>query len=296
MSRFKFFDEETENSTNSDQVKLFLKENENLNKRFMVQNHICFYALGQKVTDVKTDMIWIVKSIKKNTLGIIVDVEIESHEVLNANPGFNDMVEFAKAFNYPMAKLVLQLNERGRVDAVLNQGEILERWNEIKQDVLTPLQSSDQDKEVLRNGDIQFNNSLNSIQESLIYNLFFAPVFGGKKISQDSIVYSGDIFSQLFQNQRIPYELKESCTKLAENEVYLNHIAVIDKYTFSDFGKLYAKMYSELCGPKFLYETSFSSKYSYDIASGLINECDAVFIERANEKLKYESIYKIKVI
>lgn len=295
MSRFKFFEDNTESDVHSDNG-LFLLPVDNLNKRFLVENHICFYALGQKVTDVKTDMVWIVKSIKKGNLGTIVDVEIESHDVLNANPGFNDMIEFAKAFNYPMAKLVLKLNEKGQVDAVLNQDEILERWNHIKDDVLAPLKSSDQDKEVLKNGDIQFSNSLNSIKESLIYSLFFAPVFGEKKQSQNADVFSGEISSQLFQNQKISYNLKEVCEKLDENEVVLNHSALIDKYTYSDFGKLYDKMYKELCGPRFLYETSLSSKYKYDVVSGLIKECDAVFIEKANEKLIYESVYKIKMI
>lgn len=294
-SRFKFFEDNTESHVHSDNG-LFLLPVDNLNKRFLVENHICFYALGQKVTDVKTDMVWIVKSIKKGELGTIVDVEIESHDVLNANPGFNDMIEFAKAFNYPMAKLVLKLNEKGQVDEVLNQDEILERWNHIKDDVLAPLKSSDQDKEVLKNGDIQFSNSLTSIKESLIYSLFFAPVFGKKKQSQNSDVFSGEIFSQLFQNQKISYNLKEVCEKLDENEVVLNHSALIDKYTYSDFSKLYGKMYKELCGPRFLYETSLSSKYKYDVVSGLIKECDAVFIEKANEKLIYESVYKIKMI
>lgn len=296
MSRFKFFEDQVESEASSPGVELKLHANDQLNARFAVKNHVCFYAMDQKVSDVRTDMVWLLKSIEDHPEGKIVDLGIESHEVFNANPALKEMIDFAKAFNYPMEKLVLQLDEQSRVAAVLNQQEIWERWNDIKEDVLEPLKASDQDRAVLENGDKQFSSSLEAIKESLSYMLFFGPVCAKMSPSEEMLLAGGKVASQLFAGNHIPFQLKVTCLESGKENISFKHQAQIDPYAVADFSKLYKKMYSELCGSTFDYEATLSATYSYAFSSGLINECTAVFSEKANKGLRYESNYQIKMI
>jgi hypothetical protein len=126
--------------------------------------------------------------------------------------------------------------------------------------------------------------------------LFFAPICAKMIPSEEILIAGGKVSSQLFSGNDIPFQLKVTCLESGRETISFKHLALIDPYAVADFSKLYQKMYSELCGNTFDYEATLSATYNYAFSSGLINECTAVFSEKANKGLRYESTYQIKMI
>jgi len=296
MSRFKFFEEpqEVEQARETDRIHLRLLPSRN--HRFSIRYHTQFFAMGQKVTDVQTEIIWILKIVDVFEDGYLVDIEVENHEVFNANPAFKEMIEFSKAFNYPTQKLVIKLNKQGSIERVLNQEEIVERWEEIKGDVLEPLKNTAGDQELLKNGDQQFGDLLPSLKETLLYTVFFSPVLGEKLVKNEHPIGEGSFSSQLFQGIHVPYQIRETLQSTDSAGFQCGHKAYIEKTVGADLTKLYNQSYKELCGPKFSYEIDYQADYNFDWSTGLLTLCRAVFKEKANDGLYFQTDFTIKRI
>ena len=301
MSIFKFFDESvsqkpTPNVDHKGDVILQLHKNEN--QRFEINYHNRFFAMGQLMTDIRTTTHWILKKTAPFEDGFWVDLEAEDQQVSNTNPAMNDVIEFAKVFNYPTRMLVLKLSPSGYIERVLNQEEILERWVEIKSDALKSLEETDSDRQILKNGDIQFSNTLPSLKQTQLYNIFFGPFYGAKKEGDGHIVYNGQYGSQLFQNTLINYQVNEKVISVKPDTSTIAHSTVLSNVpeTLEIIKKMYDEMYKQLCGPDFNYQYKLDSQYDIDTVTGLINKSTSTFLEKANDGLYYQTDYSIKRI
>ncbi|WP_158825816.1 hypothetical protein [Mucilaginibacter lacusdianchii] len=296
MSNFTFFDRPVAatSTTDNKEKQVELKLTKGNNKRFEIDYHIKFSAVGQLMTDVRTTTIWLLKVIDQFEDGYLIDVEVEDHKVFNANPAFNDTIDFFRAFNYPTEKLVLKLSKNGCVERVLNQEEVFERWVEIKEKVLAPLGDTD-GKELLKKGDEQFKNTSPSLRESFLFNLFFAPFYGHKtELVNNKTIATVPGTSQLFQAVPVMYDIAEQIKEITEQHIVLTHQANVNNTrTLADFKKLYEQAYQELCGPAFAYKNEYQATYDIDIKLGLINSCKATLIETTGSSLSYETEYSI---
>ena len=298
MSNFKFFDQpaiELSKANINDAVnEISLQPNKN--QKYEISYTTKFYALGQLMTNVQTNAVWQFKVINNYEDGYLIDIEVLDHRVSNANPAYDQMIEFLKAFNYPTQLLVLKLNKNGAIERVLNQEEVLERWHDVKEEVLKPLGNNEDDKQILIKGEVQYTNTLPSIKETLLYSLLFGAVYGKKAISSDQYIGNVKSVSQLFQTVPVEYRLTETVNEINNGKLKLVHNAALVNSNFltADLEKMYVKSYKELCGPEFNYHNAYQANYQYDMASGLLDNCQAKFREKANDKLYFESDYHIK--
>jgi hypothetical protein len=295
MSKFKFFEPAIveESGQNVDSAFKELKLYPNKNQRYEIAYTTKFSALGELVAHVQTKITWLLKAISQYEDGYMVDIEVLDHRVSNANPAFNQMLDFLKIFNYPTEMLVVKLNKLGVIERVLNQEEILERWDEIKSKELKSLEQTAEDRQLLLKGDVQFSNTLQAIKESFLHNLFFGPLYNTKSAVGEKHAGNVSYLSQLFQGVPVNYLLNERVLNINSSTVAVSHAATANHASFKS---LYDQQYKALCGDEFNYQNFYKANYELDTASGLINSCTANFLEKANNKLYFEADYTIKRI
>lgn len=301
MSRFKFFPEEESNvniveKSSKGYEKVDFKLSSDYSQSFEINYHTEIVALSNKVLEMKTESIWSIKSIIKDSESYVLNLIIEKHEVYNTNEALNDLVNFTKMFNAPLNDLVIRLDASGTIIEILNQEQIFDKWKLLRQELLSSVDDSPESMVIINNGDKQFSNTLSMLQNTLIYNLFFPAVYGIKIKGIKDRVSGGKFVSQLFQERLIAYDINENVVGIRENELELINESDISNFNKKELLPSYNQYYKESMGDVFDYNISYVANYIYDIKSGLIKNCSIDLNEHANENLFFKGKYSITKI
>jgi len=299
MSIFKFFDESRDNSSfnkvSEDNAVVDFKLREGFNRRFQLETHSTLFALGNKAIDIRNESVWVIKEIKVIPNGYKLHVEVESHNVFNNNPSFDGVVKFSKLFNIPLQELILNLDLSGNVVQVINQQQVIEVWNAVKTEILPSL-NAEEAQIIIHNGDSQFGNPIVVLRDTLIYNLFFEPVYGIRKKGEIKVLEKKTFTSQLFQNVTIPYNPLQKVTEINKNNLHLSYETEVLGFDKEVLVNVYNQIYKDVMEGGLDYKIGFTGNSIYDMETGLIKNCLIEVRESVNDNLRFECNYSIKEI
>jgi hypothetical protein len=300
MSMFKFFDEnhnpnqDVSHDLDVHSAKLALIPGSK--QRYQISYTASLDALGTKVVDVKSIFVWSFSVIKLSGDTYIVEVGIESTDVHNANESFNQMIDFSRAFNVPLQKLILRLSSSGKIVEIINQSEIEEKWEIVKSEIANVLGSDAISETIIRNGDQSYRNSMAMLNLTLLYRLFFASVYGFKQIQDYKKVDSGLFTSQIFQETQINYEVVEQVKQVTKDTVEIFHETAITETEKIKAKQAYDVYYKPAMGDDFDYKIGYKASYIFNVNNGLLKKCTVNQLEYVNPNLIFNGTYLINQI
>lgn len=298
-SRFKFF-EESVNDQSSPEI--FLDKNAidfrlkiGSNYRFQIEVNSTLYALGNKAIDVKNISVWMLNYIDVTDDGYLIKLTVESDDVFNENPSFDGIVSFSKFFNIPLRELTIKLDSFGNINGIINQQQVIESWQSIKSQILPSL-NAEEATSIIENGNSQFENTLNLLKNTFLYNIFFEPVYGIKQKGETVKLETRKFTSQLFQNLTIPYNPLQKVENFDNDNIKFSYHTEILAFDKTSLIKDYNEIYRNVMEGDLNYQIGYTGSSLYDIKTGLLITSRVRFRESVNENLRFECNYEIKGI
>ncbi len=281
---------------NKEETSIKFKLN-NTFKEFKYKINLCqkLVAKDKVFADTNTEIEWKLSFLEISKNKIIVEIETLSYKVKNQPADTSKLIEFSMLFNFPVEKLVLELDGVGRIKEVLNQKEIFERWLGVRNRQLLPYQNDDSMAGIFIAGDTEFSNTLKSIQENLLYVLFFDGVYG-KPLLSDTYYEEGiNLYSKLFQGSKI--SLSNEKHVFINNHIKIKNIYnLISNAVISSLKSKYMTEYKDVIQNEnfdYIYHIESDSNYSKE---GILNDLVAVCVEKPNENLYHEMKYTIQLL
>uniref|UniRef100_A0AAU6WTK6 Uncharacterized protein n=1 Tax=Chryseobacterium endophyticum TaxID=1854762 RepID=A0AAU6WTK6_9FLAO len=99
------------------------------------------------------------------------------HQVKYIKSIYRQFAEYMQKFNKPLEHLVIGLSQEGGVESLVNQEEITERWNMLKNELQPELGNTFEEKNMIEGGDRDFSDTLPLIKNNLLYTLFLNDLF-----------------------------------------------------------------------------------------------------------------------
>lgn len=265
------------------------------NIKYRINMYQKLIANDKIFADTDTEIIWNLKFLEIAESKIIIEIKIISYEVKNQPADTSKLINFSMLFNYPVENLKLELNHYGKIERILNQKEVFEKWQTLRNKDLAQYQYEESMKGIFIAGDNEFSDTIKSLQNNLLYVLFFDKVYNTPFLSEPYIGDSINLYSKLFQGTKIPFTNTQ--------EFYNNeNIKVKNRYSFivntetRELEKKYLANYKSLIGEDFNYDYYIESDAGYHIENGILQYLDAVCIEKSNEKLFHHTQYKIQLL
>lgn len=263
------------------------------NLKYKINFYQKLVANDKNFADTNSEIVWDLKFVIYNQK-IIVEITIESNEVKNQTSATAELIEFAKVFNFPVSKLIIELDNFGSIHKVINQEEIYNKWQFIRQKELYKYEEDEGMKGVFVAGETEFSNTLPTLINNPMYFLFFDSVYGEDYSTKIAINIDKEIYSKLFQGQKITLENNKMVNmkdKVIVKNEYLN--SSINK---KELKENFLINYKDLVGNEWDYSNTILSSATYDIENGTLDHLSSKCTEKANSNLYHESIYKIEQI
>ena len=275
------------------QTTLKLPANDSAEYKVRVEQR--FTINGKPMVNTITEMLWKYKIEEANAEKPIVSIVTESSEVENTPTGFQDLLDFAKLFNRPTERLVLELDSHGELTAVVNQREIFDKWELLADGELAEYKNDESMEGIFVAGYSEFSDTIKSLKTNPLYTIFFDQVYNKNFEQPISNKPNVSFLSKLFQGKIINLKNRQEMvsfdTKVIAKNIY-RYFAEDNQET--DLADLYQRDFKDAIGPEFEYRYECSSEAEYERYRGVLNNVKAVCLEKANDKLFYETTYKIE--
>ena len=247
-----------------------------------------------KYNEVETEMKWMVEYFESNDSGFIVKVKNINQELLKYPPNMENVMDIALLYSQPLSDLLLQLNQKGQPIAVLNPQEVFSNWAYVRDNGFALAKDDDFITSIITTGNIDFSKPLSVINNSLVYNLFFNPVYGIKKISKSDI-QPLEQDSLFFPQYKVNFDIKEKLLNKSDTGIEIEHegIGVLQEYDNAE--KIFNETYKHMTEKSFYYGCSYKADYSYK-HNGVLNKCVAMIREKVNESFVSNKIYNINLL
>jgi len=246
-----------------------------------------------KYNEIESEMEWVVEFFESNERGYIVNVKSFNQKLLKYPPHMESLMDITQLYNYPLSDLLLQLNQKGQPIAVLNPQDVLRNWVDVRDNDLAAIDDGFI-KAIITAGNIDFSEPLSVINSSLVYNLFFNPVYGIKKISKAGIkpLEQDSLF---FPQYKVNFDIKERLVNKSDTDLEIEHegIGVLQEYDNAE--KLFNETYKHMTEKSFYYGCSYKADYSYK-HNGVLNKCVAMIREKVNESFVSNKIFSINLL
>lgn len=253
--------------------------------------------LGSKISNKETMLHW------------LLDFNMPQHGYLNRKeilrksvkefPHISLVDTLLDAMNDATNNLFFQLNIKGGIETVMNNYEVQKRWKAIKMERLKTLELNIPELTVMfRLCDEEFANLHASLQQNLLYNLFFLPV-GKTSISHsEAFVHLSEhkVLSQFFQPLFIPYSLHYRRVKEDNDFTQVHLISKTNKkQTALQFEKSFKEKYAAISQMPLDFDYNIEGYYSYH-DTGLLQQSKVFVRELVNQNCFYTAEYEFKLM
>ncbi len=293
MSRFKFFEEETvKESFKESQFVLPLTTGKLIYKIDVFQKLI---VNSRSFVNSETNIIWSLFVEEVSIGSIIVSIITKQNIVVNTTPNSKDLTDFSLIFNRPFERIQLKLSKYGSIEEVVNQKEILEKWQQLKRNELAAYYTDVNMKGLFIAGDAEFSSSLKVLQQNILYALFFNEIYAQAIENKNYKRNPVNISSKLFQGNMIALDRSQFIT-ISDNKVILKDTFIQNQFEYLNLKKLYDKDYKAIIGAEFQYRHICDATAIYNPSSGHLEKVTATIEERANHSLFHTMQYNIELI
>lgn len=275
----------------NDTIILKLEENR---KRYKITQDSKLFVLNKPITHSIQETEWEV-IFKKGLYNHQVEIQVVKREEKQLNSQWNPLLNLLKKLNIPFEKVELTLSLEGIVNKIINQEEILNKWNRIK----TELENDPNFNEVIKTGDKEYSNSLPALKKDILYFLFFSKFYNSEKKYNQPIITDRDksMYSVLFSGIENKADIKQIFYKKELQKVYFRQKITNLRNNISEIKSLYKNQFekfTEIDTNQMNYSVSCNADYILSVKDGNLISCNALFTEKAHDKLYYTSNIQIK--
>jgi hypothetical protein len=265
------------------------------NAQYKIEIATAVFLMGKQISENKTESIW---HINFNNHQDAVNIEVIDKKNIKVNGQIALLVKLLDKINKTTDNLQLKLNEDGTIQNVLDIDAILKKWETIKFEELRAYELEHaQFKQIIEAYDTEFNNLGISINQNILYQLFFYPLGNVQFPNATSEKINNNIIttSQLFAQQKINYDLFYS-SKINENKIEVNCYATLNKnWDTKAIGNVYKNDYAALLGTELDFNFLLEAKYIHAL-DGVMEKATVYIKEQANEGLFYISQYNFTLL
>ena len=262
------------------------------NSSYKIEIFTSLYYLGKPVTENQIDSTW---RINYDSEQNSIFLEVTDKNRLKVDSQIIPLLDIVDKINKATDSLHLQLHTDKTIKNVINDKEILDRWEKIKFDDLKFYELEDEYfKLIVEAYDLEFNTLTKSLQQNILYQIFFYPQGNIVVPTAELNLIAGNqiVISQLFPQQFISYDLYSKSQEKDEMVEVICSSKVPNDWNKENLKTEFKKNYATLIEDAFDFKFSLESKYNYD-AQGVLKSAKSYIKEQANEKLFYISEYKI---
>lgn len=215
--------------------------------------------------------------------------------------GFN----FALKLEKVRTPVSLELNSSGLVQEIFEKEQLLQRWqqfrdNELKKEPLfiqLKNQAEAQADDLIKTGNKEFS-SMTDFAKTLDKNLFFHILF---RALQGSNLLDYDLIqlSQIFPNVNVKVHVVKSLVKEDEGKITYRLVGTLNKENISthDLKKMYDEIYKPMINYAFTeFEYIYRIRYTIDKKSGLLLEGKAILSEKIKNNYEILTEYNIRQV
>jgi len=255
-------------------------------------------VLGKPITHTITKAEWQVSYKSDNRIESEVVVLQEEQQ---SGGDWNELFHLMKKLTIPLQKINFELSPKGFIIKILNQMEILNKWNEIK----TEFVNDNSFSEILKLGDIDYSNSLPTIKKNITCQLFFFSLYKNTYSMNKTNCLEHDIFLQsiIFPECNFRVDIEEKAYERDRDYVFFNQYSVEKDIDYWKVNSLYEDRYKQFMKQNTgqdegveNYSISYKSNYKVFEKVGKLTHCKATFEEKVNRNLYYNSNIEIKLI
>lgn len=266
--------------------------------RYEIIQDAYLMVLDKPITHTITKTEWQVSYKSNNRIEAEVIVLKEEQQ---SGGDWNELFHLMKKLTVPLQKINFELSSKGQIINIINQNEILNKWNEIKVEFVEDNSFS----EILKLGNADYSNPLPTIKKNIIYQLFFFSLYKNVYAMNKPNIVGRDVFLQsvIFPECNFGVNVEEKAYERVGNYVLFNQYTVDKNIDFGRIKSLYKERYKPFMqqntgcdeGVKD-YSISYKSNYKVFEEVGKLTYCNATFEEKVNRNLYYKSNIEIKLI
>lgn len=260
--------------------------------KYKIEIFTCLYYLGKPVTENRIDSTWTINYDREQNTVLL---EVTDKNRIKVDGQIIPLLDIVDKINKATDSLNLQLNSDKTIKNVINDQQVLDRWEQIKFDDLKFYELEDEYfKLIIQSYNLEFKSLTKSLEKNILYQIFFYPQ-GNVVVPTAELQLIGEnqtVISQLFPQQFISYELYSKSQEIDGKVEVLCRSELAGGWNSRDLQTEFKKSYATLIEDPFDFKFSLESKYNYD-ERGVLKNAKSYIKEQANEKLFYISEYKI---
>lgn len=266
--------------------------------RYEVIQDAYLMVLDKPITHTITKTEWQVSYKSNNRIEAEIIVLKEEQQ---SGGDWNELFHLMKKLTVPLQKINFELSSKGQIVNIINQNEILNKWNEIKVEFVGDNSFS----EILKLGNADYSNPLPTIKKNIIYQLFFFSLYKNVYTMNKPDIVGRDVFLQsvIFPECNFGVNVEEKAYERVGNYVLFNQYTVDKNIDFGQIKSLYKERYKPFMQQNTGrdegvedYSISYKSNYKVFEEVGKLTSCNATFEEKVNRNLYYKSNIEIKLI
>lgn len=225
--------------------------------------------------------------------GITAIFEVLDTTIQNSNPEGQKIADMGKLFAMPISRLVLELDTRGYIKSVQNQGEILSKWNDLFNEISEGM-GEQLKSQIKKDGNRDFENPLTGLKTSFLHSIFFNPIYKSSidSYKNHSFVIGNNI--KLISGEATELALKGE-TKYVDNET----LVIAYSCFYEEKGSLLKaakKQYQNMIPEDSKVVIDFNAEYVLHIASGIPTSIIATYNEIIEGAIKYKQVSELKIL
>ena len=249
-----------------------------------------YLTLGQgKINEYEFVENWLISPKEFNHLSL----HIKDKVYIQMDGQMKEFYKILDIINSATQDLEILLNEDKTFQKILNQEEILEKWEVIKEKELKFFELIKESYHTfIQIHDKEFQNLDENIQNNLLYQLLFYPfpITDEGYLRKDNI--ETEAYSILFPNEKIIYQSKYDIEQ--NDNLFLVKMQAEGKSKTGSFEEAYVKDYQKTIKLPLDYKYTIEGNYSYNKDS-VLDEAIFFVKEQLNSEMLYVCQYKIQL-
>jgi hypothetical protein len=231
---------------------------------------------------------------KNEALSVLLKHTI-NHENFPENLG--NTLDVSEFLNIPYENLHLKLYPNGEVKDVLNQDEIAEKWEQIKnRKEFHQLLEYIDEEQFFRKLNPAYEDSLEYILKTPHYIVFFPPVYQTPRYHPDPFVrVELNCNSIIFAGNTVDFRVQFELERIENGFAYCKSKTLKFSTNERKMKNLYKQGYASAIQSPLEYAFSYEAQYKYEVKTAKLIQANAVFKEQANENLIYENQINIQL-
>ncbi|NIF07517.1 hypothetical protein F3J23_19015 [Chryseobacterium sp. Tr-659] len=274
--------------------KVILIQKEIEKSQYTILQTIDLQVAGSSMIDSETEIIWDFNKTKKENY-FYGDIIQKSHQVKYIKSIYRQFAEYMQKFNKPLEHLNIELFPEGNIKSLINQDEIKQAWNVLKENLKPELGNTFEEKNMIEGGDNDFSNTLPLIKNNVLYTLFFNDLFYEySELNTFIELDKHEYISQIFANEKVILSKKRK----VERE---GNIVKIKFYSESDSDKnghlreIYNTKLKDFLQEPYSYSLTWSLEYHFDVLQSKMLLCHSKIKEQASAKYSHLTEHKIEL-